>query len=94
MTQTSLGSKFRSIFLLAGDLNAKNPVRNSWVTNLSGMRLLDLQDNSDFQMSAPRCPTQCTPQGNGDILMHQNVRLSDVTRLGSSADPVPHPGSR
>jgi hypothetical protein len=47
-----------------------------------GMRMLNLQDNNDFQISAPQCPTHCTPQGNGDVLdivVHRNVRLSDVT---------------
>jgi hypothetical protein len=52
------------------------------VSNLSGMRLLDLQDNNDFQISALQCPTHCIPQGNVDvldILVHRNICLSDVT---------------
>jgi hypothetical protein len=68
--------------VLVGDLNAKQAVWNSRVTNLSGRRLLDLQDNNDFQISAPQCPTHCTPQGNDDgfgIVVHRNVCLSDVT---------------
>jgi len=43
---------------------------------------LDLQDKEDFQISAPRCPIHYTLQGNGDVLdivVHQNVHLSDVT---------------
>jgi len=39
-------------------------------------------DNSDFQISAPQCPTHWTPQGNGDVLdiaVRRNFRLSDVT---------------
>jgi len=45
------------------------------------MRLLDIQDNSDFHISMPQCPTHYSPQGNGDVLdivVHRNVRLSDV----------------
>jgi hypothetical protein len=52
------------------------------VSNISGMRLLDLQDNNDFQISEPQGPTHCTPQGNGDVLdivTHRKVCLSDVT---------------
>jgi len=48
----------------------------------TNVRLLDLQDNDDFQISAPQCPTHYTPHGNGDVLdvvVHRNVRLSDVT---------------
>jgi hypothetical protein len=41
---------------LAGDLNAKNPVWNSRVSNLSGMGLLDLQENNDFQILAHSVP--------------------------------------
>jgi len=73
---------FRSKSVLAGDLNAKNTVWNSRVTDLSGRRLLDLQDNSDFRISAQQSPTHYTPQGNGDVLhivVHRNVRLSGVT---------------
>jgi hypothetical protein len=72
---------FRNKSLMAGDLNAKNPVWNGRVSKLSGDRLLDLADN-DFQISAPQCPTHYTPQGNGDVLdnvLHRNIRLSDVT---------------
>jgi hypothetical protein len=68
--------------VLAGDLNAKHPVWNSQISNRTGKRLLNLQDNSDFQISAPQCPTHCTPSGNGDVLdivLHRNVRISEVT---------------
>jgi hypothetical protein len=41
--------KLRNKTALAGDLNAKHPVWNSQVSNRSGMRLLNLQDNSDFR---------------------------------------------
>jgi hypothetical protein len=47
--------------ILAGDLNAKHPVWNSKVSNKSGTRLLNLQDNSNFQISAPQYPTHYTP---------------------------------
>jgi hypothetical protein len=74
----------RNQTVLAVDLNAKHPVRNSHVSNKSGMRLLNLQDNSDFQISAPRCPTRYTPSDNGDVLdivVHRNVRLHKVQVL-------------
>jgi hypothetical protein len=43
------------------------------------MALFDL---SEFEISAPQCPTHYSPAGNGDMLdivVHQNVRVSDVT---------------
>jgi exonuclease III len=49
--------KFRRKSVLAGDLNAKHPVWNSAVSNPSGKKLLDLFDISDFEISAPQCPT-------------------------------------
>jgi len=67
---------------LAGDLNAKNPFCNSAVSNSSGEKLLDLLDNNDFEISAPQGPTHYSPAGNGDVLdivVHQNVRLSEIT---------------
>jgi hypothetical protein len=69
---------------LAGDLNAKHPAWNSQISNKSGTRLLNLQDNSDFQISAPRYPTHYTPSGNGDVLdivLHKHVRISEVDIL-------------
>jgi hypothetical protein len=42
------------------------------------MALFDL---SDFEISAPQCPTHYSPAGNSDVLdivVHQNVRVSDV----------------
>jgi hypothetical protein len=42
---------------------------------------LDLFDTSYFEISAPQCPTHYSPAGNGDVLdivVHQNVRLSEV----------------
>jgi hypothetical protein len=70
--------------VLVGDLNAKYPVWNSQLSNRSGTRLLDLQDNSDFRISAPRYPTHYTPSGKGDVLdivLHRNVRISEVKVL-------------
>jgi len=60
-------------------MNSKNPAWNSHTSNPSGEKPLL---NPDFQISAPQSPTPYTPRGNGDILdivIHQNVRLSDVT---------------
>jgi hypothetical protein len=67
--------------VLAGDLNAKHPFWNSDVSNPSGVRLLEMFDINEFEISAPQCPTQYSPAGNGDgldIVLHQNVRLSEV----------------
>ena len=67
--------------VLAGDLNAKNPFWNSATSNPSGAKLLHLFDN-DFEISAPQSPTHYSPAGNGDVLdivVHQNVRLSEIT---------------
>jgi hypothetical protein len=66
---------------LAGDLNAKHPSWNSAVTNPSGHKLLQLFDGSDFEISGPQYPTHNTPMGKGevlDIVVHKNIRLSDV----------------
>jgi hypothetical protein len=75
---------FRTKSILAGDLNAKNPVWNSRASNPSGLMLLDLFINSNFDISAPQRPTHFIPDGRGDVLdiaVHQNVRLSKVTVL-------------
>jgi hypothetical protein len=43
---------------------------------------LELFHRNEFEISAPQCPTHYSPAGNGDILdtvVHQNIRLSDVT---------------
>jgi hypothetical protein len=74
----------RNKTVLAGDLNSKYPVWNSQISIKSVTNLLNLQDNTDFQISAPRYPTQYTPSENGGILvkmMHRNVRMSDVNVL-------------
>jgi hypothetical protein len=72
---------FRRKSILAGDLNAKHPFRNSAVSKPSGEKLMALFGLSDFEISAPQCPTHYSPAGNGDVLdivIHQNIRVSDV----------------
>jgi hypothetical protein len=67
--------------ILAGDLNAKHLSWNSAVSNPSGEKLLQLFATSDFEISAPQCPTHYLPTGNGevlDIVMHKNIRFSNV----------------
>jgi hypothetical protein len=79
--------------VLAGDLNAKNPFWNSAVSNPSGTKLLHLFDQNDFEISAPQSPTHYSPQGNGnvlDIVVHQNVRLSEVSVIDAlDSDHLP-----
>jgi hypothetical protein len=44
--------------------------------------LLQLFDASEFEMSAPQCPTHYSLVGNGDVLdivVHKNIRISNVT---------------
>jgi endonuclease/exonuclease/phosphatase family metal-dependent hydrolase len=72
---------FRHKCILAGDLNAKHPSWNSAVSNPSGQKLLQLFDTSDFEISAPQCPSHYSSLENGDVLdivVHKNIRLSDV----------------
>jgi hypothetical protein len=67
--------------LLAGDLIAKHPFWSSTVSNPLGKKLLDLSDVNDFEISVPQSPTHYSTMGNGDvfdIVVHQNVWLSDV----------------
>jgi hypothetical protein len=73
---------FRPKFILAGDLNDKNPFWNSAVSNPSGDKFLHLSHANQFEISAPQCPTHYSPSGNGDVLdivVHQNIIVSDVT---------------
>jgi hypothetical protein len=66
---------------LAGDLNAKHPFWSNAVSNPSGEKLMALFDFSEFQISTPQYPTHYSPAGNGDVLdivVHQNIRVSDV----------------
>jgi hypothetical protein len=72
----------RNNTILAGDLNAKRPVWNSNISNLSFLKLSGLFDRSDLTISATQCPTPSSPDGRGgvlNILVHQNVRLSEAT---------------
>jgi hypothetical protein len=72
---------FRRMSIRAGDLNAKHPFWNSIVSIPSGRELLRLFDASQLEISAPQCPTHCFHAGNGDVLhivVHQNIRVSDV----------------
>jgi hypothetical protein len=41
---------------------------NSVVSNPSGKKQLDLFHTSDFEISAPQCPTLYSPAENGDVL--------------------------
>jgi hypothetical protein len=79
---------------LAGNLNAKHPFWNSVISNLSGENLIALFDLSEFEISAPQCPTHYSAAENGDVLdivVHQNFRISDVIVsyiLGSDHLPI------
>jgi len=52
-------------------------------SRMSGTRLLNLQDKSEFQISAPRIPLTvlCWQMGVLDIVVHRNVRISYVNVL-------------
>jgi hypothetical protein len=86
--------RFRNKSILAGDLNAEHPILNSKVSNPSGLKLLELFVICNFDISAPQCSTHYTPDGRGDVLdivVHQNVRLSEATvtdTLGSDHLPI------
>jgi hypothetical protein len=68
---------FANKSILAGNLNAKQPVWISKVSNVSGLKLLKLFVNSNFEISAPQCPLHYTPDIL-NIVIHQNVQLSEV----------------
>jgi hypothetical protein len=77
-----LNHKTKSI--LAGDLNAKHLVWNSKVSNPTGLKLLDLFVNSNFEISAPQHPTHFVSDGRGDVLdivAHKDVWLSEVKMM-------------
>jgi exonuclease III len=72
---------FRDKTLLAGDLNAKHQFWNAVLSKPSGAKLLNLLHINEFEISALQCPTHYSPARNGnvfDIVVHKNVRLSDV----------------
>jgi hypothetical protein len=74
----------RTKFILKGDLNAKHPVCNSKVSNPSGLKLLDLFVNCNFEILAPKHLTHFVPNGRSyvlDIVVHKDVRLLDVRVL-------------
>jgi hypothetical protein len=75
---------FRRKSILASDLNAKRPFWNSAVSNPSREKLMALFDLSEFEISASQYPTHYFPAGNGDLLdivVHQNIRVSDVSDI-------------
>jgi hypothetical protein len=71
---------FRRKSILAGDLNAKHPFCNSTVSKPSGEKLMALFDLSYFEISAPKCPSNYSPAGNGDVLdiVVNKISVSDV----------------
>jgi hypothetical protein len=72
---------FRNKSTMAGDVNAKHPVWYSKLSNPSGLKLLELYSYVSYNISALQCSTHYTPDGRGDVLdivVHQNVRLSEV----------------
>jgi hypothetical protein len=74
----------RTKCILAGDLNATHPVWNSKVSNPSGLKLLDLFVNCNFEISAPQHPTHFVSDGRGDVLdivVHKDIQLSKVRML-------------
>jgi hypothetical protein len=79
---------------LAGDLNAKHPVWNSKISNSSGLKLVHLFVNCNFQISAPQNPTHLLPDGIGvvlDILVHKDVRLLEFRVLDvMDSDHLPY----
>jgi hypothetical protein len=69
---------------LAVDLNAKHPVWNSKVSHPSGLNLIDLFVNCNFEISAPQHRTHFVPNGRVDVLdivIHKDFRLSEVRVL-------------
>jgi hypothetical protein len=72
---------YRRRSILAGDLNAKHPFWNSAISKASCEKLMALFDLSEFEISAPQCPTHYSPAEKGDVLdivVHQNIRVADV----------------
>jgi hypothetical protein len=72
---------FRHKSLLAGDLNSKHPFLKSVFTYSSDAKLLNLLHINEYEISAPKYPTDYFPAENGDMLdivVHKNVQLSEV----------------
>jgi hypothetical protein len=74
----------RTKSILAGDLNAKHPVWNSKVSYPSGLKLLDLSVNCNFEISAPRYPIHFVPNGRGDVLALWSIKMFGSQRLECS----------
>jgi hypothetical protein len=75
---------FRNKPILAANLNAKHPVWKSKISKPSGLKLLELFANSNFEISAPQCCTRYTTDSRGDVLdivAHQNVRITENLSL-------------
>jgi hypothetical protein len=53
---------------VASDLNAKHPVWSSNFSNPSGLKLVDLFVNCNFEISKPQHPTHFEPNGRCDVL--------------------------
>jgi hypothetical protein len=65
---------------MAGNQNAKHPSWNRVLSNFSG-ETVSVFDTSDFEISAPHCPTHYNLAGHGDVLdivVHKIIRLSNV----------------
>jgi hypothetical protein len=64
------------------------------VSNPSGLKLLDLFANCNFEISAPKYPSHFVPDGRDevpDIVVHKDVRLSEIRVLdimGSDHLPI------
>jgi hypothetical protein len=74
----------RTTSFLAGDLNAKHPVWNSTISNPSGLKVVDLFVNCNFEISALQYPTHFVPNVRCDVLdivSHKDVRFSEVRIL-------------
>jgi hypothetical protein len=72
---------FRHKSILEGDLKEKHPVWKSEVSDPSGLKFLELFVSSNFEISTPQCSIHYTYDGRNDVLdivVHQNVRLSEV----------------
>jgi hypothetical protein len=75
---------FRTKSILAGDLNANHPVGNRKVSNPSGLKVLHLFLNSNFEISVQQYSIHFVSDGRSDVLdivVHKDVRLSEVRLL-------------
>jgi hypothetical protein len=62
----------------------QNTVWNSKGSNISGLKLLDLFVNCNFEISVPQHTTHFAPNGRGDVLdivANKDVRLTEVRVL-------------